>query len=139
MEDYSNASYKEIFGHRMLDVVRSHGFIPEEIYIENGKTVYDCSLEKVILYDILRKARTSAALSSIDAAKCYDSIAHEISSLVFQAFGVLLEAVESMLTAIEEIKYLFRTAYGESKNVSGSTIELKFQGLFQGSGADPAG
>ena len=38
-----------------------------------------------------------------------------------------------MLTAIEEIKYFLWTAYGDSKNFSGSTIELKFQGLFQGS------
>ena len=28
-EDDSNASYKEIFGNRMLDMVRIHGFMPE--------------------------------------------------------------------------------------------------------------
>ena len=44
-----------------------------------------------------------------------------------------------MLTAIEEMKYLLCTAYGDSKNVSGSTIELNFQGLYQGSGAAPSG
>ena len=35
-----------------------------------------------------------------------------IASLVFQAFGVPEEAIESMLTAIEEMKYFLRTAYG---------------------------
>ena len=84
----------------MLNVARSHGFMPEEIYSDKGKTADDCSLEKVVLYDIVRQARTSAALSSIDAANCYDSIAHTIALLVFQAFGVPLEAAESMLTAI---------------------------------------
>ena len=88
----------------MLDVVRSHGFIPEEIYSEKGKTTNDCSLAKVILYAIVRQARTSAALNSIDAPRCYDSITYAIASLVFQAFGVPLEAVESMITAIEEMK-----------------------------------
>ena len=44
-----------------------------------------------------------------------------------------------MLTAIEEMKYFLRTAYGDSKNFYGSTIESKFQGLCQGSGAAPAG
>ena len=68
MEADSNASYKEIFGNLMLGVVRSHGFIPEEIYSENGNTSDDCSLEKVILYDIVWQARISAALSYIDAA-----------------------------------------------------------------------
>ena len=78
MESDANASYKEIFGNHMLDFVRSHGVMPEEIYSEKGKNVDYCSLEKIILYDIVRQARTSAALSSIDAAKCYDSIAHAI-------------------------------------------------------------
>ena len=52
MEADSNASYKEIFGNCMLDVVRSHGFIPEEVYSDKGKTDYDCSLEKFIIYNI---------------------------------------------------------------------------------------
>ena len=40
----------------------------------------------------------------MDAANCYDSIAHAISSLVFQDFGVPEKAIEIMLTAIEEMK-----------------------------------
>ena len=38
MEADSNASYMDIFENLMLDVVRSHGFVPEEIYSEKGKT-----------------------------------------------------------------------------------------------------
>ena len=139
MEDDSNASYKEIFCNRMLNMVRSHVFMPEEIYSDNGKTADDCSLLKVILYDIVRQARISAALSSFYAANCYNIILHAIASLFFQAFGVPFEAVESMLTVIEEIQYFLLTAYGHSKNFAGSTIELKFQGFFQGIGAAPAG
>ena len=44
-----------------------------------------------------------------------------------------------MLTEIEEMKDFLRTAYGDSKNFSGSTIELKFQELCQISGAGPEG
>ena len=44
-----------------------------------------------------------------------------------------------MLTAIEEMKYFLRTAYGGSKEYVGSTIEVEFQGLCQGNGAAPAG
>ena len=44
-----------------------------------------------------------------------------------------------MLTAIQDMKYFLRTAYGDSKHCAGSTIELKFQGLCQGNGAAPAG
>ena len=94
MEADLNASYKEIFGNCMLIVVIGHDLITEEIYSEKGKTDDDCSLEKVILYDIVRQARISAALSSIIDTNWFDIIAHEIASLVFQAFGVPLEAVE---------------------------------------------
>ena len=37
------------------------------------------------------------------------------------------------------MKYFLRTAYGDSKTFAVSTIELKFQGLCQGSGAALAG
>ena len=53
----------------------------------------------------MRQTRLSAGLSSVDTANCCDSVAHAIASLVFQAFGVLENAVLSMLTTIEETKF----------------------------------
>ena len=44
-----------------------------------------------------------------------------------------------MITAIEDMKYFLRTEYGDSTEFAGSKIEIKFQGLCQGSGATPAG
>ena len=44
-----------------------------------------------------------------------------------------------MLEAIEEMKFFLRTAYGDSKDFSGSTVEVKTQGLCRGNGAAPAG
>jgi len=139
MEADFNFTNKVVFGVRMMDNVRKHGYMPEEIYSEQGKTADDGTLAKVLFYDIVRQSRLSAGLASIDAANCYDSIAHAIASLVFQAFGVPEGAVESMLTAIQEMKYFLRTAYGDSTDFVGSSIEVKFQGLCQGNGAAPAG
>ena len=111
---------------------KMYEWIPEEIYGEKGKTADDGSLAKEQFY-------VSAGLSSIDAANCYNSIAHAIASLGFQAFGVPGEAVESMLTAIEEMKYFLQTAYADSCDFAGSSLLIKFQGLCQGNGAVPAG
>jgi len=44
-----------------------------------------------------------------------------------------------MLHVIEEMKFFLRTAYGDSKEFAGSTIQMKTQGLCQGNGAAPAG
>ena len=75
----------------------------------------------------------------MDAANCYDSVAHVIASLVFQSLGVPKQAVVSMLETIEEMEYFLRTTYGDSENFRGSKLELKFQGLCQGNGAAPVG
>lgn len=101
MEADFNFSNKMIYDVRMMDNARKYGFMPEEIYSKKGKTADDGSLAKVLFYDIVCQARVAAGLGSIDAADCYDSIiAHAITSLVFRAFGVPKEAIESMLTAI---------------------------------------
>ena len=109
------------------------------VYSERGKTADDGTLVKVLLQDVVRQTRLTAGLALVDAANCYDSIAHAITSLVFQAYGVPEEAVQSMLSTIEETKYYLRTAYGDSKNYRGHKISVKFQGLCQGNGAAPDG
>ena len=139
MEADFNFTNKMIYGVRMLDNARKYGFMPEEIFSEKGRTAEDGALTKILFYDIVRQFRLSAAISSVDATSCYDSIAHAIASLVFQSFGVPLSAVSTMLTAIQNMKYFLRTAFGDSKNYANSMIEVKFQGLCQGNGAAPAG
>jgi hypothetical protein len=62
-----------------------------------------------------------------------------MASLIFQSFGVEDTAVAAMLETIQDMKFFLWTAYGESKDNAGSTIEIKTQGLGQGSGASPAG
>jgi hypothetical protein len=52
---------------------------------------------------------------------------------------VPIEGVEAMLSAIQDMKYFLRAAYGDSTNFRGSKIEIKYQGLCQGNGAAPAG
>ena len=93
----------------------------------------------MLFQDVVRQTRLTAELASVDAANCYDSIAHAIASLVFQAYGVPKEVLQSMLSTTEEMKYYLRTEYGDSKNYRGQKISVKFQGLCQGNGAAPAG
>ena len=100
MEADFNHSNKEIFGSRMLENARKYGFIPEEVYSERGKTADYGTLAKVLFQDVVRQTRLTAGLASFDASNCYDSVAHAIASLVFQAYGVPEEGVQSMLFTI---------------------------------------
>ena len=96
-------------------------------------------MAKVLIYDISRQARAPASIALADAQNCFDSIAHAIASIIFQALGVPIGAIESMLETVENMKYFLRTAYGDSKRYAGSRIRVKFQGMCQGSGAAAAG
>lgn len=113
--------------------------MPEEIFSERQRMAEDGILAKVLFYDISRQLRAPAALASVDAANCYDRVAHAVASLVFRAFGAPLTMTTSMLTAIQEMKFFLRTPYGDSDKAVGAKIHLRTQGFMQGNGASPAG
>jgi len=100
-----NGVNKTVYGMRMLEQARRNNLMPEEVFSERNKMADDGTLTKVITYDFIRQTRRSAGVASVDADSCYDRIVHAIASLVFQAFGVPLSALESMLTTIQEMKF----------------------------------
>ena len=139
MEGDFNATNKIVYGMRMLQNARNHEMMPEEIFSEKNRMADDGTLCKTLFFDIVRQARIGAAIASVDASNCYDRIAHAMASLIFQAFGVPTTAVESMLGAIENMKFFLRTGFGDSTLFSGGGVSIKTQGLCQGNGAAPAG
>jgi hypothetical protein len=56
-----------------------------------------------------------------------------MASLIYQAFGVPTSTIETMLGAIENMKFFLQTGFG------GSRISIKTQGMTQGNRASPAG
>ena len=105
MEVDFNKSLKEVFGCLVMDSIRSSGRMKDEIFSEKGRTSGDGALENVLVYDISRQGCITLGLASIDAANCYDSITHASGSLICQSLDVPLEAVESMLSAIQNMKF----------------------------------
>ena len=77
----------------MLDNVRKYNLMPEEIFSERNRMADDGTLDKVLFYDIVRQLRVSAGISSVNSENCYVSIAHAITSIVFQDFGVPERAI----------------------------------------------
>jgi hypothetical protein len=83
----------------------------------------------MLFCDITSQAHVLAAIASVNASNCYDRIAHAVALLVFQAFGVPITAVKTMLEAIENMKFFLRTEFGESRSFAGGGIGIKAQGL----------
>jgi hypothetical protein len=139
MEAGFNAMNKEVYGVRMPEEARKYKLVPEEIFSERNRTANDGGLAKTLFYNIAHRLRIPAAIALVDASNCYDRIAHAMASLIFQSFGVKDTAVMAMLEVIQEMKFFLRTAFGDFRDFSGSTIEVKTQGLGQGNGASLAG
>ncbi len=139
MEMDFNAMNKEVYGVRMLDTARKYKLMPEEIFSKRNCTADNGGLAKTLFYDIAWQIRLPVAIASVDASNCYDWIVHAMALLIFQSFGVEDMAVAAMLETIQEMKFFLHTAYGDSKDFVGSSIEIKMQGLGQGNGASPAG
>jgi hypothetical protein len=93
--------------------------MPEGIFSKKNRMAEDGTLCKSLFYNITQQARVPAVIASVDALNCYDRIAHAIASLVFQAFGIPTRAIETMLGAIENMKFFLRTRFGDSKSFAG--------------------
>ncbi len=113
--------------------------MPEEIFSEKNWMADNGTLCKTLFYDISRQACILAAIASVDASNCYDRIAYTMALLIFQALEVPITAAETMLGAIENMKFFLCTGFGNSKSFAGGGISIKTQGLTQGNGASPAG
>jgi hypothetical protein len=111
----------------------------KEIFSKKNRMADDRMLCKTLFYNITQQTRVPAAIALVDAANCFDRIAHAMASLIFQAFGVPLTAVETMLGAIENMKFFLRAGFGDWTLFGGGGISLKTQRLTQGNGASPAG
>ncbi len=85
--------------------------MPEEIFSKKNRMDDDGRLCKTLFYNISCQAWVPAAIALVDASNCYDRIAHAMASLIFQAFGVPLMAVKTMLGAIENMKIFPQTGF----------------------------
>ena len=104
-EDYNYHS-RLIFGKRMMDLAQECGVVPDEIYSQKGRTAEDAVLHQILTYDIARQTKAPMLVASVDAAQCYDRIAHSIAGLACQASGVPTSSVRSMLKLMREMEFL---------------------------------
>ena len=136
MEGDFNCHNNSIFGSRMLNLARDYGLVPDEIFSEKGRTAEDAALMQVLVYDYARQRQIPLVTSSVDAAQCYDRIAHAMLALTLRGSKVPQSAVNSMLQPIHEMEFYVRTAFGESTTYAGGKENVK-QGNAKGAAWPP--
>lgn len=118
---------------RMMANADQHAQIPIEHYGgRKFKKATDAVLDKRLALDNIRLERRPAAVTSTDAASCYDRMLHSFISISAQRLGVLLVVLLALLRPLQESKYYIRSAYGDSKDYYGGKRPVPYQGTGQG-------
>jgi hypothetical protein len=103
-----------------------------------GKNAIEQALNKVLSFDLIRKARMDAAMCSNDAKRCYDMIVHSIVSILMQHQNVPASTCICDFTTLQNLHHTVRTIYGDSKSGYGGTLwAVPYYGVDQGNGAGP--
>ena len=127
-----------VFGHKMLEHVRSFNFIPQEQLAEKCNTAEDGVFIDVLKADYSRLRHLPLAIVAADAANCYDMVNHIILGMLLRALGVPSGPILAMLRTISTCRYFIRTGFGESSDyMGGDKARRRMHGLNQGGRAAP--
>lgn len=128
---------KVIFARKMIARMRSHGVIPLEQGAVKGKMATDTSLMKQLFLDQANILHEDCAITSTDAANCYDAGNHTATGLSLQAMGIHMNFISCYLKCVQLMRYFLQTGFGLSETSYGGTSDSVCMGLIQGSGAAP--
>jgi hypothetical protein len=130
---------KYIGRHMMKDSEAYEQLACEQYGSREGKNVIEQALNKVLSFDLNRKAQMDAAMCSNDVKRCYDRIINAIASILMKHQNVPALACICVCTMLNNLYYTVRTIYGDSKSGCGGTLwAVPYYGVGQGNDAGPA-
>jgi hypothetical protein len=129
---------KAVFAKRMMHRMKLTGVLPPEQGATSGKMATDTSFTKQFFFDQANILHQNSAISSTDAANCYDAINHAAGSFALQGMNVPLMLIKCYLVCIQTMRFFLKTGFGLAKNSYGGSLQNPYMGLIQGTGAAPA-
>lgn len=81
------------------------------------------------VFDLGRQKKFNTALGSYNVQSCYDSVAHNFTSLTIKSVGTPAPIIVTMLKAIQEIQIYLCTGFGDSVIAYSGTVTRPYQGL----------
>ena len=139
LEGDFNFANKLFLGVRMMKNAEAKKWtVKEALGSRKNHDARELALNRRLMADISRQQVRPLAVASVDAAQCYDSIAHPAGSLACQRLGAPPLFLSCMLLCIQLMKFHLRTAYGDSDSHFNSRPgENPLQGICQGNGGGP--
>ena len=106
MEADFNFANKLFFGYRMMQQAKLMEAIPWEIAgSQKAHHAIDVALNRCLIWDALCLMRLKGIISLVDAATCYDRMAHAIISFCTQWLGMPKAVIESLLHTIHWMRF----------------------------------
>ena len=108
-----------------------HGSYANRTRGDCGKTTTDSSILKQLFFDQVDILHSTCAVSSNDAANCYDAINHAAGSFCLHVMKVPMNMIQCYLLCKQTMHF------GIAMKGYGGTQTNPYMGLTQGSGASP--
>ena len=121
--------------------------IPVEYYgSQKHHEAIDVTLNWHLIRDILQQKQVAGAVALVNLTNCYDRMAHSITSLSCQQWGVPPEPLVLMLLTLQSMAFFLWMAHGDSMDSYGGMADNPnnpssphpFQGICHGNGGGPA-
>jgi exonuclease III len=128
-------------GKQAMDNAMSNGLMAEEQFAKPHCDSISQCVNRKLIFDLVRLAKSSFAMCSSDLKSCYDRIVHSAASLAIQKMGITKNQARSMFLTIQNCKHKVRTTFGDSEGTYGGETrgnEEPLLGVGQGNGAGPA-
>jgi exonuclease III len=130
----------KFLGRSLINHVQGHKFLAKEQYSAPGKKAIDHVINRRLFFDLARYQKSSFAMASVDLRSCYDRVVHVAAFLALRSYGLPAEAMFSMFSSIQNMRFFLKTVHGRSEQYFGGLengYNAKPNTLCQGNGAGP--
>ncbi len=111
---------------------------PSQAGSRPGKRCIDVVLQKELKFLYSRLTCSSIATADNDAKSCYDRMICNLATIASRYNGLSHNICKTHASTLEKMKYIIRTAIGDSALSYSNTHDNKVHGTGQGSSASPA-
>lgn len=123
-----------MWSQKIMPHASKHNLIPSEKYAQPRSQCISVAIHKVLIFDLIRRSRYNATVFNNDVCTCYDSIIPVLAALALMSVGSNIQAVQFLLTFLEEAKYFATAKNNTSQRHFLHTAAKSIYGVLQGSG-----
>jgi hypothetical protein len=130
---------KMIFAKRMIGMALERKLISGECFSKRGSNCISAMMKKIFICDESRIHHHNAVFEGCNFADCYDRIAHNVTGVSLQAWGIPQLVINILLKTMKTMRFFLWTGFRESKQSYGGMHKQQLARYGQGNAASGPG